>query len=160
MTSSSSATRVGLAVASTCGVGYIPFAPGTFGSAAALPLWWALRVTGSVWAEVAAILLIVVVGAWSARVTERALAVEDPGIIVIDEVAGMLISVCGLPLTWPVALGGFFLFRLFDIVKPFPARRLEHVPNGWGVMADDVMAGIYAWLVLRAILWVNPSWLT
>lgn len=159
MTTPSPSSRLGLAVASTGYVGYIPFAPGTFGSAAALPIWMLLRWTGSSLAEPIAIVVLFFVGAWSARVTEAALSVEDPGIIVIDEVVGMLISVLWLPLTWQVGLLGFLAFRLFDIVKPFPARRFENVPHGWGVMLDDVMAGIYAWLLVQAAVWLRPEWM-
>lgn len=158
MTQRPASTRAGLVLASAGYVGYVPFAPGTFGSAVAIPLWFALRQTGSPLLELLAIAVLTVAGAWSARVAERALGVEDPGIVVIDEVVGMLISVLWLPLTWPVALAGFLAFRFFDIVKPYPADRLEHVPHGWGVMADDVMAGIYAYATVRILLWVKPEW--
>jgi len=152
-------TRFALVLASAASVGYIPFAPGTFGSAAALPLWFLLRQSGWAAAEPVAIVALLVAGAWSARVVERALAVEDPGVIVIDEVVGMLVTLLWLPLSWPVALAGFFAFRVFDIVKPFPARRLEHVTGGWGVMLDDVAAGVYAYATVRVLLWLAPDWI-
>jgi phosphatidylglycerophosphatase A len=148
-----------VALASAGYVGFAPFAPGTVGSAAALPLWWWLRWTGVAWVEPAVIAVLTVAGAWGAHVAERELGVEDPGPVVIDEVAGMLLSLIWLPLTWKVALAGFLAFRLFDIVKPFPAGRLEHLPHGWGIMADDLMAGVYAYIVVRALWWWRPEWL-
>jgi phosphatidylglycerophosphatase A len=160
MTIRSLSSRLALAVASVGCAGYAPIAPGTVGSAVAVPLWFLLRWSGWRWAEPVSIVVLFLVGVWSARVAERVLGVEDPGIVVIDEVVGLLISVLWLPLTWQVALAGFVAFRLFDIVKPYPAGRLELVPNGWGVMLDDVMAGVYAWVVVRAMLWLKPEWLT
>jgi phosphatidylglycerophosphatase A len=160
MTQRSLSSRLALTVASVGYAGYFPFAPGTVGSAVAVPLWFLLRWSGWRWAEPVAILALCLIGAWSARLAERELGVEDPGIVVIDEVVGLLISVLWLPLTWQVALAGFVAFRVCDIVKPFPANRLERVPHGWGVMLDDVMAGVYAWLIVRAALWLKPEWLT
>jgi phosphatidylglycerophosphatase A len=138
-------------------VGFAPVAPGTAGSAAAIPLFLLLRSAGSPWLEIAVCGVLVVAGAWSARLAERALGVEDPGPVVIDEVAGMLVSLLFLPGTWPVILAAFFAFRVFDIVKPWPAGRLEDVPGGWGVMADDVMAGVYANLTIQILLWARPG---
>lgn len=94
-------------------------------------------------------------GTWAAHVVEAAVGDKDPGVIVIDEVAGMTLSVLVLPLTPKVLLAGFVLFRVFDVVKPFPANRLQAVPGGVGVMIDDLVAGLYALvvlLVLRAIV--------
>jgi phosphatidylglycerophosphatase A len=135
-------------------------APGTVGAAAAIPLFMLLRLAHSPWLEFAVCAVIVVVGAWSARLAEQALGVEDPGPVVIDEVVGMLVSLLFLPGTWPVVLAAFVAFRVFDIVKPWPAGRLEHVPGGWGVMADDVMAGVYANLTVQLVLWLRPGLLT
>ena len=81
------------------------------------------------------------VGAWAATETERALGITDPGPVVIDEVMGMCVTLIAAPLSWPAALAGFLLFRVFDIVKPPPARRLERLHGGWGIMADDLAAG-------------------
>jgi len=138
-------------------LGFAPVAPGTVGAAAAIPVFVLLRWAGSPWLEVAVCAAIVVAGAWSARLTEQALGVEDPGPVVIDEVVGMLVSLLFLPGTWPVILAAFLAFRVFDIVKPWPAGRLEHVPGGWGVMADDVMAGIYANLTIQILIWARPG---
>jgi phosphatidylglycerophosphatase A len=138
-------------------VGFAPVAPGTVGAAAAIPFFLLLRWAGSPWLEVAVCAAIVVAGAWSARLTEQALGVEDPGPVVIDEVVGMLVSLLFLPGTWQVILAAFIAFRVFDIVKPWPAGRLEHVPGGWGVMADDVMAGVYANLAVHLLIWARPG---
>jgi phosphatidylglycerophosphatase A len=141
-------------------VGFAPAAPGTVGAAAAIPFFLLLRWADSAWLEIAVCAVIVVVGAWSARRTEEALGVEDPGLVVIDEVVGMFVSLLFLPGTWPVIAAAFVAFRVFDIVKPWPAGRLEHVPGGWGVMADDVMAGVYANLTVHVLLWLRPGLLT
>ena len=157
MTTPSLRERAAVALASFGYIGFAPAAPGTAGSAAAIPLFLLLRWLGSTSFEIAACLLLTVVGAWSARLTERALGVEDPGPVVIDEVVGMLVSLLWLPGSWPVIAAAFIAFRVFDIVKPWPAGRLEHIPAGWGVMADDVMAGAYANLTIHVLMWIRPG---
>jgi phosphatidylglycerophosphatase A len=139
-----------LLVASVGGVGYIPFAPGTFGSAAGLVLWMVLPAAPLV--QMLAIAIVFLAGAWSGSVAERHFGRTDPGQVVIDEVAGMLITLFMNPVRWRGALAAFLLFRLFDVIKPFPANRLERLPGGLGVMADDAMAAVYANLVLRVVL--------
>lgn len=141
---------VALALATSAGVGYIPFAPGTFGSLAGLLLWW--LVPGSAFVQLALIAVVFIVGAWSASVAERHFAATDPGPVVIDEVLGMLVTLFLNPVGWVGAGLGFLLFRLSDIVKPFPANKLEQLHGGIGVMADDLMAAIYANLALRLII--------
>jgi phosphatidylglycerophosphatase A len=96
-------------------------------------------------------------GCWAGSVAERHYARTDPGFVVLDEVVGMLLTLLLVPVTWSGALIGFFLFRAFDIVKPFPARQCERLHGGLGIMADDVVAGIYGNLALRLILFVMPS---
>jgi len=160
MTPQTPHSRLAVAFASFGYAGFAPFAPGTVGAAAAIPCFLLLRQADSPWLELAVCALIVVVGAWSARLTEQALGVEDPGPVVIDEVVGMFVSLLWLPATWPVVLAAFLAFRVFDIVKPWPAGRLEHVPGGWGVMADDVMAGVYANLMVQVLVWARPGLLT
>lgn len=159
MSQPSLASRAGLALATAGYLGFAPVAPGTVGAAAAVPLWAVLRWTGALWIEPVVILALVVAGAWSARVAERELGLEDPGPVVIDEVVGMLVTLVWMPLTWPVALVGFLAFRFFDIVKPYPAGRLEHIGGGWGVIADDVAAGVYAYACVRLCLWWKPEWM-
>lgn len=153
-------SRLAVAFASFGYVGFAPVAPGTVGSAAAIPFFLLLRLAHSAWLEIAVCAAIVAAGAWSARITEQALGVEDPGPVVIDEVVGMFISLLFLPATWPVVLAGFVAFRVFDIVKPWPANRFEAIPGGWGVMADDVMAGVYANLTVQLLIWARPGLLT
>jgi phosphatidylglycerophosphatase A len=143
-------TRLGLAIATSLGVGYAPIASGTWGSAAGLVLWALLpadTTTQAVW-----IVGLFIVGSWAAGVTERYYGRTDPGEVVVDEVMGMLLTLFMTGVGWTGAVAGFLLFRLFDIVKPFPARRLEHLPGGVGVMADDAMAAIYANIALRVAL--------
>lgn len=96
-------------------------------------------------------LAVTIVGTWAAHVVERALGDKDPGVIVVDEVAGMTLSVLALPLTLPVLLVAFVLFRIFDVVKPFPANRAQALSGGFGVMIDDLIAGLYTLLVLMAL---------
>jgi phosphatidylglycerophosphatase A len=139
-----------LIVATACGVGYAPVASGTFGSAAGLLVWAVLPPDATI--QAAAIVLTFVVGSWSGTVAERHFGRQDPGEVVIDEVLGMLITLFLNPVGWAGAFVGFLLFRLADIVKPFPARRLEHLYGGIGVMADDAMAAVYANLALRAMI--------
>jgi phosphatidylglycerophosphatase A len=139
-----------LLVASVLGVGYIPVAPGTFGSAAGLLLW--LVLPASPLAQAGVILLLFVAGSWSGTVAERHFGRTDPGEIVIDEVVGVLITLFMNPVGWRGAVLGFLLFRAADIVKPYPANRLERLHGGVGVMADDAMAAVYANLALRLIL--------
>jgi len=143
--------RAALAVATACGVGYVPLAPGTFGSLVGLVLWALLP--GSVPTQVVAIVALGVMGTWSASVAERHFARRDPSHVIVDEVLGMVMTLFLNPVRWPGALLGFLFFRVADVVKPFPADRLERLPAGLGVMADDAMAGVYANLVLRFCLW-------
>ena len=147
-------TRLGLAIATSLGVGYVPVASGTFGSAAGLVLWAVLPSTIVV--QASAIVVLFVVGSWAGSVAERHFGRTDPGEVVVDEVMGMLLTLFLTGVGWTGAVAGFFLFRIFDIVKPFPARRLEHLPGGIGVMADDAMAAIYANVALRIALAVIP----
>jgi len=140
-----------LALATSAGVGYIPFAPGTFGSLVGLLLWW--LVPSNVLFQLVLIAILFVAGSWSGSVAERHFGSTDPGPVVIDEVLGMLITLFLNPVNWGGAVLGFLLFRLSDIVKPFPANKLEQLHGGIGVMADDVMAAIYANLALRAIIY-------
>lgn len=141
-------------------VGYFPFAPGTAGSFAALALYGFLRWVNMPAFELAAIVAVFAIGIWSASGTERALGRKDPGLVVIDEVLGMLVTLALLPLSLTGIVAGFLIFRALDVIKPFPAGRLEHLPGGLGIMADDAMAGVYAHLALRAGIWMMPAWLT
>ncbi len=139
-----------LALATALGVGYVPVASGTFGSAVGLALWWCLP--ASAMAQAIAIVVLFAAGSWSASVAERHFGTTDPAEVVIDEVMGMLITLFLNPVGWAGVLGAFLLFRLADVIKPYPANRLERLPGGAGVMADDAMAAVYANVALRAML--------
>jgi phosphatidylglycerophosphatase A len=139
-------------------IGYAPIAPGTVGSAAGLVVFFLLRRTEFWPLEVVAIALLFAVGSWAGTTAERYFGGVDPGPVVIDEVAGMLITLLFVPVGWIGALLGFVLFRIFDIIKPFPAGRLERLPGGIGVMADDAMAAVYANAALWLFYWLAPGW--
>jgi phosphatidylglycerophosphatase A len=137
------------AIATAFGSGYSPIAPGTAGSAVGLLLFWPLHQLPAA-AQVAAVVLLYFVGVAASTRVARGVGLEDPGIVVVDEVLGMWTSLLFLPLTPTTALAGFLLFRVLDVFKPYPARQFESLPGGWGIMSDDLMAGIYANLLLRA----------
>jgi phosphatidylglycerophosphatase A len=143
--------RFALLVATAGGVGYVPFAPGTFGSMVGVAVWWIVPSSAPVQALV--IVGLFVIGSWSGSVAEDHFGRTDPSQVVVDEVVGILITLFLNPVGWIGALGAFLLFRVSDIVKPFPANRLEQMPGGVGVMADDAMAAVYANLALRLCIW-------
>lgn len=148
--------RLATLIATGLGCGRAPIAPGTAGSLLGLALFWPLaRFPTAV--RLAALVALVLLGTWAASVVARGLGVEDPSLVVVDEVAGMWATLLFLPLTPLTAVAGFLVFRVMDVVKPFPARTLEQLPDGWGIMADDLMAGVYANLVLRLLLAVWPN---
>ena len=136
------ATRLAVFIATVCYAGYFPIAPGTVGSAAGLLVYLLVWWTGSVAVEVGLIVAVFAVGVWAASEAERHFGGIDPGPIVIDEVVGMLITGRSSPSACP-ARPGSVLFRVFDVIKPFPAGRLEQLHGGLGVMADDAMAAVY-----------------
>ena len=163
-----------LAIA-TCGVGYLPIAPGTVGSLVGVGLYlvaWSslygafeanaarggLNLVYVFTPQLAAMLLLIfivsIVGIWAATRAEKSTQKKDPSIVVIDEVAGQMIALLSGPFwihTWWSILSAFILFRLFDIWKPYPIRRLEALESGLGIMADDILAGVYA-LVANLVL--------
>jgi phosphatidylglycerophosphatase A len=106
-----------------------------------------------------ATIALILCAVWVAGEVEHQLKTKDPGCIVIDEVAGMMVTLLGLPVTMTTAVAGFFLFRLFDIIKPPPARQLDrHLGGGWGIVMDDIAAGIMANIVLRlGLYWMNHA---
>jgi phosphatidylglycerophosphatase A len=140
-------------------VGYAPFAPGTVGSAAGLAVYALVRWVGAPFFEAAVIAALFAVGVWAGTITERYFGGIDPGPIVLDEVVGMLITLAFIPVGWSGAIAGFVLFRVMDVIKPFPAARFERLHGGLGVMADDAMAAVYANLALRAACWALPGWI-
>jgi len=152
--------RVGVFVA-TCGyLGYVPIAPGTFGSAAGVAVFYLVRSSGSAGVELAVIAALFAIGIWSGTQAEHHFGGVDPGPIVMDEVVGMLITLALLPVNAAGVLVGFLLFRVLDVVKPWPSAGFERLPGGLGVMADDGMAAIYGNLIMRGLLAVAPAgWL-
>jgi phosphatidylglycerophosphatase A len=150
----------GLAVflATAAYTGYAPVAPGTVGSAVGLMVYLVVWRTQSRTFEALLIAALFVIGVWAATIAERHFGGTDPGPIVLDEVVGMLITLAFIPVGIAGALAGFVLFRIFDVVKPYPAARFEALRGGLGVMADDAMAGIYANLSLRVLVFLMPGW--
>ena len=151
-------TRLAVFIATAGYCGYFPIAPGTAGSAAGVLVYLIVHWAGSSIVELAAIALIFAAGSWAATHAERFFGGIDPGPVVIDEVLGMLITLALIPAGWTAMVAGFLLFRVFDIIKPFPADRLEKLHGGFGIMADDAMAGVYANLALRGLIWLLPDW--
>ena len=128
-------------------MGRAPWAPGTVASGLTVVVLWGLGPTPLVLAGI--LVVVTAVGTWAAGEAERALGRgKDPGAIVVDEVAGMTLSLLAVPLTPAAAAVGFVLFRVFDVVKPFPANVSQRLPGGAGVMADDLIAGLYAMVLL------------
>lgn len=150
--------RVAYFIATAGFVGRFPVAPGTAGSVAGLALYALIRLAGDSVVEAAALAITFVLGIWSATTAERLIGGKDPGPVVIDEVAGILITLAFLDVNVAGAAVGFFLFRVFDVLKPYPAGRLEILPGGFGVMMDDAMAAIYSHGVLRLLVIFLPGW--
>lgn len=153
-----------LAIATGAGTGYAPIAPGTAGSALAAGVWWVavawLGLTQAGWAV--AVVVVTAVGIWSAGEAEKIFERHDDGRITVDEWAGQGVALLFVPVLpgqelW-LALSAFLLFRLFDIWKPPPARRCEAFPGGLGVVADDLVAGLYASLCVQLLWRVVPLW--
>jgi phosphatidylglycerophosphatase A len=141
-------------IATWFGVGRIPVAPGTAGAIAALPLHWLLLRAGFAF-EATAIVALCCLGVWGSELTQRAMGEDDPQIIVVDEVAGMLIALLAAGTSLSAQVIAFVGFRVFDIFKPWPINRLEHLShNGLAIMADDMLAGIFAALCVCAWLWL------
>jgi len=136
--------------------GYLPKAPGTWGSLLAIPIYLllaALTPRQYLLALAAIIILAIITAGGAEKIIDR----KDPGVIVIDEIAGMLITLIGAPNHWLVLLLGFGLFRFFDIVKPFPIRWVDrHINGGFGIVLDDCIAGLFAMLILQAVITFLP----
>ena len=144
--------RPAILLATLLGAGWSPVVPGTVGTLAAMPVALLAWRYLSVWAFVAATVLLAGAGIWASGVAARRLSIKDPGAVVVDEAAGLMVTLCGLPFGWPAAVLAFVFFRAMDILKPPPAGRLERLPGGYGIMLDDLMAGVYANLLVRLAL--------
>jgi phosphatidylglycerophosphatase A len=148
-------TRLAVAIATVGGLGRSPLAPGTVASAVTAVVLW--LVNTSPLGLAVALVAVTALGIWAADASERTLGGKDPGSIVIDEVAGMILAVLAAPPTPLVLVVAFVLFRLFDVLKPFPANIAQSLRGGVGVMVDDLVAGLYA-LVL-VVLARSTGWL-
>jgi len=149
--------RVAYAIATGFGAGFVPIAPGTVGALEGVAIYLGIRALGFAELNLLVGLIILniglfLLGVWASTTTCRVIGVADPHQIVVDEISGQLISLMPLSLLPSLSFAGliigFVLFRLFDIFKPYPIRKLEHLPGGLGVMADDALAGIYAAVLL------------
>jgi phosphatidylglycerophosphatase A len=145
--------RIAVLIATVFGVGYAPLAPGTVASLVTVVFLGLFPFSRA--GLVVFLVLVVVIGTWAAHRAERVIGGKDPGAIVIDEVAGMTLSVIAFPLTPEVLAAGLALFRVFDVIKPPPARESQRIKGGVGVMIDDLIAGLYA----LAIIALSRSWL-
>lgn len=140
---------VSWAVATFFGVGHFPIASGTVATAAALLVYIPAYLTGGDPLVFGLALFFTVAGVAAATSLEKALGYHDPSEVVVDEVAGLFVTMLWLPLTVWTCVAGFLLFRLFDVLKPWPASRAERMPGGWGIMADDLVCGVMANLLIR-----------
>ena len=143
-------------VATFFGVGRLTPGPGTWGSVATVIIWalvsWRIPPEARTLATIAAMIVVTIVGIPAATRVVRVSGLKDPQFVVIDEVAGQLVALIAVPLTWKTFLAGLILFRVFDILKPPPVRQLERLPEGLGVVMDDLGAGVYALIIMHLLL--------
>jgi phosphatidylglycerophosphatase A len=147
-------------VATFFGVGCLKPGPGTWASVATVLVWAAtssrIPVGSRIWATIAAAVAVTLVGIPAATRVARAAGLKDPQFVVIDEVAGQLVTLIAVPLAWKTFLAGLILFRVFDILKPPPIRWLERLPEGTGIVVDDLGAGVYGLVVMHLLLRFEP----
>jgi phosphatidylglycerophosphatase A len=143
-------------VATFFGAGRMKPGPGTWGSVATVILWalisFEIPAAYRTWATIIAAATVTLIGIPAATLAARAYGAKDPQFVVIDEVAGQLVALIAVPLAWKAFLAGLVLFRFFDILKPFPIRRLERLPEGAGIVVDDLGAGLYALAIMHLLL--------
>ena len=151
--------RLAFAIATVFKAGYIPIAPGTVGSIIGLLVFWLIKDYASFTIEMFVAAALFFAGVWASTIVEQVLERHDPGVVIVDEVVGMLVALMLLPSTITVIFLAFLLFRVFDIIKPYPARWCEQLSRGWGIMMDDVVAGLYVNVLIHIILWIVPQWL-
>jgi phosphatidylglycerophosphatase A len=151
--------RLAFAIATVFKAGYIPIAPGTVGSIIGLLIFWLIKDYASFTIEMFVAAALFFAGVWASTIVEQVLERHDPGVVIVDEVVGMLVALMLLPPTITVMFLAFLLFRVFDIIKPYPARWCEQLSRGWGIMMDDVVAGLYVNVLIHIILWIVPQWL-
>jgi phosphatidylglycerophosphatase A len=157
MTTSPAKSRISWLIATFFGIGHLRPGSGTWASVVTVLAWWgAAHFIPLGWLPLIAVavaLAVTIGGIHPSTVAARESGVKDPGFVVIDEVAGQMIALIAVPLHWKYLLASFILFRGFDITKPFPLRRLEKLPEGTGIMMDDVGAGLYALVLLQ--IWLH-----
>lgn len=134
------------------GAGYLPKLPGTAGSVLGIGLWLLIQLAGNAWAWIT-FATGTLAAIWIAGAAERLFSQHDPQCVVIDEIVGMTVALAGIALDWRLVLTGFVAFRLFDIWKPFPIRQSQKLPAGWGIVADDLLAGGLACALTHAVAW-------
>ncbi|MCP4681956.1 MAG: phosphatidylglycerophosphatase A [Desulfobacterales bacterium] len=143
--------KIALIISTWFGTGLLPGPTGTYGTIAAVPLVLCLNGLGMVW-RISSLMLLIMLAVWAAGLAEDILEQDDPSEVVIDEVAGFLFAMFLLGPGWPALCLGFIFFRFFDVVKPYPIKKLEKIKGGLGIVMDDILAGLYAaicvWIVL------------
>jgi phosphatidylglycerophosphatase A len=149
--------KVALLIATVGGLGYAPIAPGTFGSAAGIIIYWFTRAWPTSW-QLALIAIVSIVGIWAGTRAAEHFGKEDPGAVVVDEVAGQLVTLAFTGAGLSATVLAFFVFRALDIVKPYPANRFERLPGGTGIMADDLMAGVYGCVIVHLAMRFAPAY--
>ena len=144
--------KIALTLATVLYAGYIPKIPGTMGSLAAI-LFWALLMWCKIPQNVYLILLLIIIilGIIASTISEKIIGKTDPGQIVIDEFAGILITMFTIPFSLKYAIIGFIIFRIYDILKPFPINIIQKLPKGYGIMFDDILAGFFSFIILKAL---------
>lgn len=143
--------KIALVLSTWFGTGLLPVAPGTFGTLATVPVVLGLSCLG-IWYSVFALITITGIAVWSSNLSRQLLGRNDPSEVVIDEVAGFLVTMFLVPRAWLPLCSGFILFRFFDILKPYPIKKVERLKGGYGIVMDDMLAGLYAHLGVRIIL--------
>ncbi|MGD2126797.1 MAG: phosphatidylglycerophosphatase A [Desulfobacteraceae bacterium] len=143
--------KTALVLSAWFGAGLMPIAPGTCGTLLGLPLVLLMNHMGAPYAA-SFLVLFIFLAVWTSDLTQKMLGGQDPSQVVIDEVAGFLLALFLVPPSWLSLAVGFVLFRILDILKPFPIRRLEKLPGGWGIVLDDLVAGAYTNLCLRFVM--------
>ena len=134
-------------------LGYIPLASGTFGTLWGLPIYYWLSAV-SIRDQIFIVFGSICLAIYIAGRAEKILGVKDPSQVVIDEIVGYLTAMIGIPFSWTGAIVGFFIFRIMDIFKPYPIRKIDqNLPGGWGIVLDDVLAGVYSLIIVRILIY-------